>query len=255
MTIGIGYAAREWILLCSDMELTSGFAKFKGIKDYFTWFDNQKGVIACVFSDKPDDMHCVWEQVELGIADREKNGSSLTIVDVRTILTQSLKTVFINRRSKFQMLVAISKTGEESQFLRVWNTQVSPVSVGGWEAIGGGDVELTRYLISLMYHQHLSEYQAACWASHMVDIASKFVQGVGQGIRLSLVSNGHIQYMMGEVYSKKMRVVDSYVAGLWFDFCNVDRLTEDEFKTRVKNFADATLVVRGTIPKILISGG
>ncbi len=247
MTIGVGYFGTSNIILGSDMEL-SGIAKYKGIKDHFAAFAPD-GLIASVYAGSEDDMRCVWEEIEDRIETQKNQGASMSVRDVRVILSDSLAAVITDRKSKFQMLVGIAKNNEQPLFLRVLGKRASPAK--DWEIIGVGDCELTRYLTSLLNHPNLTNYQAALWASHIISVANSFVQGVGQGIRLTvLMPRGAIQYMDGDIFSKKMDLVDSYVGGAWFDFCNVE-LSQDDYETKLHAFTTSILAARGGIPLVI----
>jgi hypothetical protein len=245
MTIGVGYLGLDWIVLGSDMELT-GSAKYAGVKDYYKWFAGQKGVIASIYSGREDDMRCVWEELGNRIEVKEKGGLTLEQKDVRIILSESLDAVPIDRKSQFQMLVAITKQEKEPMFLRVLHKRVSPAT--SWEIIGRGDCELSRYLTSWM-KTDLTQYQAVLWSTHLVNTAKSFVQYVGQGIRISVIKGGTVAYMDGDIFSQKLAMMDAYIGGLWRDFCNLE-LSQQEYEMRLQAFTIGACGARGGIPKL-----
>ena len=245
MTIGVGFLGTDWIVLGSDMELT-GTAKYAGLKDYYRWFDEQKGVIAAVYAGLEDDMRCLWEELRTRIEAKEKSGLKLEQKDVRAILSESLDAVTIDRKSQFQMLVAITKQEKQPIFLRVFHKRVSPAT--SWEIIGRGDCELSRYLTSWM-KTDLTKHQAVLWSTHIINMAKNFVQYVGQGIRLSVVKDGRVACMDGDIFSQKLSTMDAYIGGLWLDFCNVE-LSQQEYEMRLQAFTSSVCGVRGGIPKV-----
>jgi hypothetical protein len=247
MTIGVGYLGTDWIFLGSDMELT-GVAKYPGLKDYFKWFDEQKGLAAAVYSGIEDDMRCVWEELGKRIQLKENSGIKLEPNDVRAILSESLTLVITDPKSQFQMLVAITKPAHQPVFLKVFRKRISPAT--SWEVIGA-DCELTRYLISFM-RADPTKYQALLWGTHIVNTACSFAQYVGQGIRLSIVKDGRVEYVDGDIFSRKLSTMDAYIGGLWFDFCNAE-MPQQEFEARLQAFTSSILTLRGGIPKILTS--
>jgi len=247
MTIGVGFSGPNYIILGCDMEMT-GVAKYPGIKDYFKWFARDSGVIAAIYSGNEDDMRCVWEEVEDRIDAKEKESASLEIKDVREILAESLAVVITNRKSTFQMLVAISKDTEgQIQFLRVFGKRVSPAK--SWEIIGKGDVELTRYLAHLM-PRNVNQHQALFWTAHIINTANKFVQGVGQGIRLSVVSPARVHHLYGSLFTEQLAIAESQIAGIWMNLCNIE-LSREEFSKYCQSFAVVISELKGNIPRVL----
>jgi len=246
MTIGVGYLGNSNIILGSDMELT-GVAKYPGTKDYFTMF-KEHGFVAAVYSGDEDDIRRVWQRVENKIKAGQKVGV-LEGLDVRRYIEETLASTITDKKSQFQMLVAIVGEEESPIFLRTFGKHTSPAR--GWEIIGRGDCELTRYLTGLMNHPSLTDYQAAIWAAHVINVANSFVQGVGQGIRLSVVyRDGRIQYMDANIFAEKTAEADRYVGGMWFDFCNT-AISQEEYDMRLRAFTSRISAVRGGVPKIL----
>ncbi|MGO9641301.1 MAG: hypothetical protein ACLP1Y_08370 [Candidatus Acidiferrales bacterium] len=243
MTIGVGYLGPDWVVLGSDMELT-GVAKYKGVKDYFKWFDGQKGVLAAVYAGVEDDMRCVWEELKNRMEAKENSGEMLGSADVRVILAESLSSVIVDAASEFQMLVAITAREKPASFLRVLGKRVSPAT--SWEVIGRGDCELSRYLMDCM-KVGLTKQQASLWATHIISTAISYVQGVGQGIRLSVVQDGRVERVGANLFSQYLAEMDGYVAGLWFELCNLDT-SPNTFSERLQAFTTAISKVRDKIP-------
>jgi hypothetical protein len=246
MTIGVGFSGPDYIILGCDMEMT-GVAKYPGIKDHFKWFARELGVIAAIYSGGEDDIRCVWEEIEDRIDAKEKDGTSLEIKDVREILVESLAVVITDRRSTFQMLVAISKREGQIQFLRVFGKRVSPAE--SWDIIGRGDTELTRYLAHLM-PKAVNQHQALFWTAHIINTANKFIQGVGQGIRLSVVSPGRVHHLYGSLFTDQLAIAESQIAGIWMNLCNIE-LSREEFSKYCQSFAGVISELKGKIPRVL----
>jgi hypothetical protein len=245
MTIGVGYLGDQYVFLGSDMELTKT-AKYKGSKDHFKWFNRDTAVIAAIYSGSENDMRCVWEQVENAITERA--GELLGATEVRFVLQESLSLVITDPDSTFEMLVAISLHGEGPLFLRIAGNHIAPAR--DWELIGGGDVELSRHLTSLMnFGALLTRSQSVMWGTYIIGKATDFVQGVGQGIRLSIVIDGRVHYLDGDIFGPKMKSLEEYVSGVFHDFCNLD-LAPDELRKRLDNFPTALLHLRSGIINI-----
>jgi hypothetical protein len=240
MTIGTGYFSGSKIVLGSDMELTA-IAKYRGVKDYFKWFDGEEGIIGAVYSGLEDDLRNVWEKITEEI--RKQGNSILGVAGVRRILSNSLAVV---TKRNFRMLVGITKGGETPLYLRVAYKTVSPGHM--WEFIGGGDVELTRYLAGLMTHPSLTTEQAVLWSIYIITAASSYVQGVGQGIRISVVEDGRVHYFNGEVYADKLLTFESYVAGLWFDLFS-QNLSKEEYDRRLDAFVVGARAIKDKLPR------
>jgi hypothetical protein len=253
MTIGIGYNTERGVVLGSDMEMT-GVAKFKGNKHYFKYFDSSQGVMAAVFSGVEDDMRCVWEELEehVDTAPKEK---PLDVLGARNALTQALGKVIKDENSRFQMLVGIGHPENEpaifnkTEFFRVSGVRVVPAN--SWEIIGAGDCELNRYLTSVMDARYIGLYQALLWTAHAIRLSNSFVQGVGQGIQITIVRrDGKLHSLDGELFAPKMSELESSFAGLWADICDLE-MPQEEFKQRLKNFSDAVVRNRELLPKVL----
>lgn len=249
VTIGVGYFSAQTgprIVLGSDMELTA-VAKYKAVKNNMKWFDIEsgqaKGVFASVYAGKEDDMRNVWENFEREIDQQEKTQSHLSCSDVRGILEKALKVVQFR---DFQMLVGITKETEQPIYLRASYRTTAPAQ--NWEVIGGGAVELTRYLIELMNYAHLTVEQAVLWTIYMIHTASSYVQGVGQGIRITINDNGRVHLFDGDIYSANLSTFRDYLSGMWFDFCNLT-LSEGEFAKRLDSFRSASIALRRKMPQ------
>ena len=247
VTIGVGYYEGDHLILGSDMELTSA-AKYKGTKDYHAYFGSAS-TVAAVFAGTEDDMRCVWEDFQKRINTELLTQKSLDIEDVRSLLSSALSANITDPKSKFQMLVGIAKEDRHTQFFRVFRKRIVPAR--GWEIIGYGDSELARYLTSQMSHTSLTPYQAVLWTAHIINIANRFVQSVGQGIRITVLNQrAQMQYLDGEMFAHVMDTMDKNIAGMWFDFCN-ETLSKDEFIRRQTAFDLAAYRLRDQIPKAI----
>lgn len=242
MTIGVGYFSNPRIILGCDMEIT-GVAKYTGNKDNYKWFDNENGVIASVYSGKEDDIRNVWEHLAEKIQERNDNGDTLGVKGVRTILEESLDAA---KSKDFRMLIGITKHGDTPSYLRV--TYRTPAPAQNWEIIGGGDVELSRYLVDLMNHPMLTAEQAILWGLHIIKTASSYVQGVGHGIKMNVIEEGRVYGFGPDLFLTQLRTFEDYIAGLWSDFCNLS-LSESEFKLSVDAFRIGTLALKEKLPR------
>lgn len=244
MTICTGYFSDPKIVLGSDMEIT-GAAKYKGNKHHYKWFDKETGVVVSVYSGLEDDIRNVWERLTEQIEDRDNKNEQIGVGGARKVLEESLKLV---KGKRFRMLVAITKEGERPCYLRAAYRTTSPAK--NWEIAGGGDVELARYLVGLMDHGTLTVGQAALWSIYIIKTACSYVHGVGQGIRLTIVEDGRLHHVNGDILEDKLSVFEDYISGMWFDFCNLT-MADAEYKQRLENVSNAAAVLKGKLPKHL----
>jgi hypothetical protein len=243
VTIGVGYLGQDFVLLGSDMEITKT-AKHRARKDFQKWFNDEKGIIAAIYSDSENDMRCVWEQIENEL---KATKNVLNAWNVRDILQKSLNIVINDpANSQFEMLVVISLEGEAPMFLRISRNKIAPAK--DWELIGGGDVELSRYLTNLMnFGRSLNQSQAVLWGTYIIETASDFVQGVGQGTSLLVFKDARLHRVSGNVFGPMMKTLEVYISNLFRDFCNLE-LPEGDFEVLIQNLPKAITQLRGCMP-------
>jgi len=246
MTIGIGYLTNDAVVLGSDMELT-GVARFKGHKHFIQYFDKNKGVAIAIYSGLENDIRCVWEEFEERV--KREAQRALTVPEVRKFLAAALKEVLGNRKSHFQMLVAIAHPDHnpnffgdpQPAFFRVHGSRITPAK--DWEIIGAGDCELTRYLTQVMSRE-LEPRQAALWMTHIIGLSNKLVPTVGQGIRIISISGaGKFQVADGSPYAQKLDELDEVFAELWADLYE-PYLSEEQLEGRIKSFVKDAMRIR-----------
>jgi hypothetical protein len=246
MTIGIGFTCDEGLVLGSDMEMTGGGTlKYKGMKDYFGFFDDDQGAIGAVFSGVESEMRNVWEKFEENVSNQPKASG---IKGTRKSLEDAVENAIGKKKSNFEMLTGLSKRGEKSVLLKTFGNKVYPC--GRWEVIGYGNCELSRYLIQAIDHPDNSLPQALLWTAHIINTACQFVQYVGQGVRLTVVRDGHVEYLDGTILTKHLEQIETSIRDIWFDTLNVS-LSQDEVKKRLDTSSERILNARGRIPVLI----
>jgi len=253
MTIGIGFASPRAIVLGADMEITSGTSKHAARKDYVQFLGNgdEDGVIGAIYAGVQMDMDATWERISAKVSAFIKTSEPISTASARAIVEESLAETFRRKRATTEMLVAIAKKGEASIFLKTCGKDVAPAHA--WEIIGVGNSELALYLIQTMVGdrpQLESEAQAALCATRVIEIARRYVRMVGQGTRITAVTeSGSYHYVDGGLFDKQLASAEQCCGFMWADFCDLD-LSQEDFGKQFDLFKKRMLNAREHLPRI-----
>jgi hypothetical protein len=86
-------------------------------------------------------------------------------------------------------------------------------------------------------------------AIRVIGLANRFVQGVGQGIQLTLIQDGRRYLTDAGIYSQTITELEDAFDGQWSDVCDLS-IGEEEFKLRLKAFEEALLRIHEVLPRL-----
>ena len=117
--------------------------------------------------------------------------------------------------------------------------------------IGYGNCELTHYLIQMFDELGPNTLaQAILWTIHIISIANRFVQSVGQGVRVSVLRGGKLKHFDGDMFLARLSNIELYIARLWSSVCDT-KLSEEELKTSVDKLGRKIMEMRSAFPGLI----
>lgn len=220
MTIGVGFFDGEDVVLGCDMEMTGGGTlKYRGFKDYYAAFNEEDGKVAAVYAGLETEMRAIWERVVEGLEEADKNSSFTTTKTVREIIARALNEVIGKKKSQFELLVGISQKGDLPILLKGFGNTLT--MAGRWEVIGYGNCDLAHFLIQMFDSRGPNNLaQAVLWTTYIIATANKFVQYVGQGVRMCALKNGELSSFDGSMFTARLAEIERRIANMWFAACN-----------------------------------
>ena len=71
--------------------------------------------------------------------------------------------------------------------------------------------------------------QAILWTIHVIQTANRFVQYVGQGVRITVLSNGKVASFDGEMFSARLGEIERRIGDIWYNACD-GKLSQEELR-------------------------
>lgn len=178
MTIGIGFLARNGIVLCSDRQHTSA-SGFKFAKRKFFASAHISGATAILsYAGQREDAQVLFDKIcDRFIDDRpiRKTGDRR---DPHHAILENLQKIFRSAHSKnLETLIGIRK----DWFPRLFRTSGNRVIMGTTECIGCGDSSVIRYLSDLILGPTSTHVEAAILGSYLISAANRYVDGCSGG--------------------------------------------------------------------------
>jgi hypothetical protein len=214
MTIAIGIRTPSGILLCSDSEMTAGYAKYPGQKVFtIDAEDHSNWSVGLTYCGDPERMKRVYELMMDSLYQDD------FVVDekgVRECFETSIADIRDSMRDMGESTDVLCGFAFGQENLSLFAGKNGVITKGSdFEILGAGDSSLTRYLRTLFpVARCVSDHSyrsALLVGAYMVKQAGQFVGGCDKNAQLCLIRNGYdAEILSPQRLLRVMNIIDEY---------------------------------------------